>query len=193
MSSVFQLQAVIEAPDYKDKLSCLWDVATVEPGCFIRLSGNMTYPEIGLVFAQIVRYNRLDLSGDIKTVLQQIVEAESLVLPGGLQAVYNGELIQPSCCCGLETWREWYEFLETKHSPWLGHDPSPWVEWRDDKIRIWADGGLDESLKDVFYIDVTVSNYKKALNLVNKDLQAFLFCVYSWLQEIGFKQSKLLV
>jgi hypothetical protein len=67
MTSPFQLQAVIEAPYFQDKFICPWDVPPFEPFSRIRLSGEMTYPEIGLVFAQLVRYNKVDLSGESQT------------------------------------------------------------------------------------------------------------------------------
>jgi hypothetical protein len=148
MTSPFQLQAVIEAPYFQDKFICSWDVS---PFSWIRLSGEITYSEIGLVFVQLVQYNKLDLSGESQTFLKQIVEAESLVLLGGIQAVWADKVIPPSCCCGLETWRDWQEFLKTGETSWLGHDPSPWLEIRGDLIRIWSDGGLGKSVKNAFY------------------------------------------
>ena len=147
------------------------------------------YQDIGLVFAQLVQYNRLELAGDIQEVLKRVLEANSLVLPGGIQAICEGnKSIDPSCCCGLETWREWIDFLETGQSPWLGHDPSPWLDVQGDLIRIWSDGGL-ESVSDAFYIDVSKSHFKQALGLLERDLQAFLFGIDSWAQDVGFERS----
>jgi hypothetical protein len=193
MTSLFQLQAVIESPYLQDEFICPWDLPSFEPFSRIRLSGEMTCPEIGLVFAQLARYNQLDLSSESQTVLKQILEAERLVLPGGLQVVWADKVIPPSCCCGLETWRDWQEFLKTGETPWLGHDPSPWVEMRSDLIRIWSDGGLGESLKNTFYIDIERSAFRKGVQSAERDLQAFLFCIGSWVVEVGFEQSDELV
>ncbi|WP_299415161.1 hypothetical protein [Acaryochloris sp. IP29b_bin.148] len=113
------------------------------------------------------------------------MEAESLVLPGGIQIVSEEKVIPPSCCCGLETWREWIDFLQTDHSPWLGHDPSPWVERQGNSIRIWSDGGTVPT-RDAFYMDVSQPEFEKALMRVERELQAFLFSIESWAQDIGF-------
>lgn len=189
MSSLIQMQAVIEAPYYEGEFFCPWKIPEFQPFSMIRLYGEMTYPEIGLIFAQLAQYNQIELSGDKQSVLKQLLEAENLVLPGGIQVVCESQnTISPSCCCGLETWREWIDFLKTGKSPWLGHDPSPWVEMQGDVIRIWSDGGI-EPVCNAFHINVSRAHFAKTLILVERDLQAFLFCIESWAQEIGFVES----
>lgn len=187
--TLIQMQAVIEAPYYEGEFSCPWAIVKFEPYSMMRLHGLMTYPEIGLVFAQLAKYNKIELTGDRLTVLKQVVAAESLVLPGGIQIISDShETIFPSCCCGLETWREWIDFLKTGQTPWLGHDPSPFVENRGDVIRIWSDGGMG-TVSDAFYIDVSRDRFAKALILVEQDLQAFLPLIESWAQEVGCTES----
>jgi hypothetical protein len=48
--------------------------------------------------------------------------------------------VNPGCCFDLEIWRDW---LDVAHggTPWLGHDPSPWIEHAGQTILIWPDGG----------------------------------------------------
>ncbi len=188
MSSSIQLQAIVEAPNYEDEFLCPWEVAEFEPLSRIRLSAKITYPEIGLVFAQLAKCNKIKLENDKQTILKQILADDCLVLPGGIQVVQKRDIISPGCCCGLETWREWMYFLKTGQSPWLGHDPSPWLERRGDIIRIWSDGGIEPS-SNAIYIDISYSQFKQALTLLEQDLQAFLFCIESWAQEIGFTES----
>jgi hypothetical protein len=79
--------------------------------------------------------------------------------------------------------------LKTGDTPWLGHDPSPWVETRDDLIRIWSNGGLDGSVEKAFYVDVSRSAFRKELEKVEQDLQAFLFCLEIWAQNMEIGQS----
>ena len=189
MNSSFQLQAVVEAPCFQEEFVCPWDLQIPEPLSWIRLSGEMTDQEIGSIVAQLVQYNQLDFSGESHMVLDRILNAESLILPGGLQAVFDDQTIFPSCCCGLETWREWQAFLTTGNSPWLGHDPSPWVEAKNERVSIWSDGGLGESTQQAFQIDVSRSTFQQALQIVEQDLQDFLCSVDSWAQTIGFNQS----
>jgi hypothetical protein len=153
----------------------------------------MTDSEIGLVFARLLQYNRLDGAGDRHAVLTQIVEAQGFVLPGGLRAVGGDRAISPSCCCGLEGWRQWQDFLKTGETPWLGHDPSPWVERRGDVVRIWLEGGLGDSAKNAFFLEVPSPDFREALMRVERDLQGFLFCVESWGQALGFERSHCLM
>ncbi|MDJ0705407.1 MAG: hypothetical protein QNJ46_19155 [Leptolyngbyaceae cyanobacterium MO_188.B28] len=188
MKSLIQMQAVIEAPYHEGEFLCPWPVSEFEPFSMIRLCGDMTYPEIGLIFAQLAQYNQIELTNDKQAVLEQLLEAESLVLPGGIQILSEEKVIPPSCCCGLETWREWINFLKTGNSPWLGHDPSPWVESQGNVIRVWSDGGI-EPIKNAFYVDVSRPYFKRALMLVEQELQAFLFSIESWAQNVGFTGS----
>ena len=183
-----QLQAVMEAPYYQGKFHCPWDVPKFKSFSTIRVHAEMTLPEIGLVFAQLANYNQIPLANDGQTVLQQIVEAETLVLPGGIRVVCESQkTISPSCCCGLETWREWLDFLKTGNSPWLGHDPSPWLEIQGETVRIWSDGGLGDVVKDAFYVDVSRDRIQKALRQIERDLQGFLYSIESWAQTVGFE------
>jgi hypothetical protein len=188
MNSSFQMRAVIEAPNYEGEFLCPWQVAEFKPFSMIPLSGEMTYPEIGLVFAQLAQYNQIELSCKKQVILEQILEAESLVLPGGIEVISEGMSIPPSCCCGLEGWRDWILFLETGDSPWLGHDPSPWIENQGGNILVWSDGGM-ESARNTFYIEVPRPHFKRVLTLVERELQAFLFSIESWAQEVGFNRS----
>jgi hypothetical protein len=190
MNSLLQLQAVVESPSFQGEFQCPWDVPQFKPFSWIRLSGEMTYQEIGLVFAQLIQYNHLDLSGESQVVLKRVLEAQGLILPGGIQVVFGNKSISPSCCCGLETWREWQDYLKTGQSPWLGHNPSPWIEKQGELVCIWSDGGMGEPLENVFHIDVLHSVFQDRLRIVEKDLQAFLYCIGSWAQEIGFEQSE---
>jgi hypothetical protein len=193
MSSLIQMQAVMEAPHYEGEFSCPWETPKFQPFSMIRLHGKMTYQAIGLVIAQLAQYNQIELAGDKQTIFKELLEAESLILPGGIQVIDELQnTISPSCCCGLETWREWVDFPKTGETPWLGHDPSPFVENRDNVVRIWSDGGIDYSESkqvNAFYIDTSRDRFAKALILVEQDLQAFLFCIDSWAKEVGFAQS----
>jgi hypothetical protein len=193
MSSLFQLQAVVETPAALDDCFDLWDVPLFKPFSWIRLSGKTTSEEIGLVFAQLIQYNHLDFSSEKQVVLQQILETDDLILPGGIQVVFGDRFISPSCCCGLERWREWQDFLRTGQSPWLGHDPSPWVERQGDLVCIWSDGGLSGSIQNPFHIEVSYSIFQERLRRVERDLQSFLLCLGRWVQEIGFEQSNDLI
>ncbi len=188
MSVLLRFQAIIDPPQVEANFQYPWQISSAKPSC--RLSGNMTEAEIGLVFLQLVQYNQVDFSGDISTVLTRLIAADRLILPGGIQVLLSdGRDITPGCCCGLETWREWQTFLKTGNTPWLGHDPSPWLERQGQLVRIWS----DESGLNTFFVDVPPNVFQEFLRLVEQDLQAFLWCVESWAQDLGFDRTPELV
>jgi hypothetical protein len=185
---LFQLQAVVEAPHLQEECQFPCNITGYEDFRWIQLSGDMTHQELEFVFVQLLQYNDLEASGDEKATLNEVLEAESLIIPGGLRAILGDQSISPSCCCELETWREWQDFLTIGKSPWLGHDPSPWIEQKGDHIRIWADGGMGGSAMDALHINVSTLAYQEALSTVEQELQAFLHCMETWAQDRGFEQ-----
>lgn len=74
MNSSIQLQAVIEAPYYEGEFFCPWEVIDFQPCSTIRLFGEMSYPEIGLVFAQLAKYNQIKLADDKQVVIRKLLE-----------------------------------------------------------------------------------------------------------------------
>ena len=98
-------------------------------------------------------------------------------------------IISPSCCCGLEDWREWRDFLETEDSPWLGHDPSPWIERQGKVVRVWS----DESVSTAFNIEIPLYHFEAELIRVEQEIQAFLFRIEGWVEAISFVESSKLV
>lgn len=193
INSPIQMQAVVEAP-YFDDFSCPWNVPEFTSFSLIPIHPDITYPEIELIFAQLAQYNQIELVEDKRVVLKQIIAEDGLILPGGIRVIINDrqDSIEPGCCCGLETWREWFDLLQTGNSPWLGHDPSPWIELKGEIVRIWSDGGI-EKVSDAFAIEVRQTNFIQALMKIERDLQAFLVCIDSWTKEIGFEESNQLV
>lgn len=111
-------------------------------------------------------------------------------MPGGISVFGEGQKrISPGCCCGLDEWREWIDFLETGRTPWIGHDPSPWLEINGGIVRIWSDGarGLTQKTVQKFCLDVPRSEFEQALTNVEQDLRAFLRCIERWAKGIGIR------
>ncbi|MGF2012915.1 hypothetical protein [Nostoc sp. DedVER01b] len=182
------LQAIVEAPSYKGEQLCPWTVADYKPFSRIQLYSEMTDWEVGLIFAQLVDYNSLHNEGNANDVLYRVIESKKLILPGGLQVRSTADkLIYPSCCCGLEEWREWLDFLATGRSPWLGHDPSPWIEMVNGFVRVWSDGGMDSKGRG-FHLDFEQSTFKTELRKVQHDLSTFLIKIEDWANGIGFPE-----
>jgi len=116
------------------------------------------------------------------------------VLPGGLALEdQDGRVLRPGCCSGLETWREWFSVSKASSSPWMGHDPAPWIEDRGDVLRVWSDGGLSERPLAAFSIDVQRDELSFELRRVEQDLQGFLQRLDTWAESQDPKAARAFV
>lgn len=160
-----------------------WPVADPADG-MVRLSAEMTAAEVGVAVAALVP-GRLadDLPPEAGSLVHAIIGTKTLIAPGGLRArdAKTGVSIAPSCCCGLESWREWASVREGGQ-PWLGHDPAPWVEHLDGGVRIWSDGGLGDAPPPVQRIESPLDAVDAALDQAHDDLRGFLTAVRRWAQ-----------
>jgi uncharacterized protein (TIGR02996 family) len=190
-SKFAELYPVVEAPWYEGVPSWPWPVADCKPYSLIRLSDEITEPEVGSVMAQLVSYNQMEAEPTVEALLSGAIAAESLLLPGGVQASDGERQINPGCCCGLEGWREWLDCLRTGQSPWMGHDPTPRIEWADEVVRVWSDGGLGPAT-DSFAIELDRSQLAFELGEVERELREFLQHVATWARAVGFSQPSAL-
>jgi hypothetical protein len=195
MTTQYQFQAVIEYPWFDDESplfgdrSPLWEIETgVEPFSFLQLSSKTTDAEVGLIIAELIDFNNLESQGSLTDRLMEIIEHQSvddgdyLSLAGGIQAFGDDFSISPSCCCELEDWRDWLNFLSTGESPFLGHQSdSPHLERVDDRlIRV---------VMDCNYADLDRQVFESKLLEVQQDLADFLVRIESWANRLGFAES----
>jgi len=124
------------------------------------------------------------LRSDARSTIAALAASASLIAPGGLQVVDHGSgaVVSPGCCCGLETWREWIDATQERRSLWLGHDPSPWIQFSFDRARIWSDGGLDEAevTSESAFIDLPLADVPTRIEQAHRDLVAFLPRLRAW-------------
>jgi len=177
------LEAVVESPEKSIKT---WVPLTAQSKPFykIRLCSSTPADDVAQVVAQLTVYGRADKSA---LTMEQLVNEPVRILPGGLRVIDNKVIIDPSCCCGLETWREWLGLLTGDGSPWLGHDPAPWVENRNGLFIVHSDGGLGEDGEAApdtrTQITFSRAELEAALLQVQKDLAGFLERLGEWALE----------
>lgn len=161
----------------------------------IRLWKDTTFEETGSVIAQIAAYNQINITLDKKEIINNLINKNGLVVGGGLKTVENDKFIIPSCCCGLEGWNEWLLLSPEFTGVWLGHDPSPYIEFVTEKqvYEVWSNGNLGESSDKSFSIEFSTEEMRKALNRVSQDLKDFIFVLDSWAKDLFPKQSDKLV
>ncbi len=176
------LQAVVEsptaAPTFLSRLP-----AKPWPS-HVRLSIATTAEHVSLVVAQLAIYGHGQEDAkphDLATLLADFPG----VAPGGLAVVEGERVVFPSCCCGLERWRDWEALLTTGDAPWLGHDPSPWIELRGDDVLVWPDGGLGESCDSLTPITLSRSRLQSAIVQVEQDLTGFLQPLEEYCRVLG--------
>lgn len=169
------IDAVVECLPWTRDV-CPWTIA--EPtDKFIRLYAATSFANVGRVVLQLAMSCGVESFLSAEAVLQTIMAEPTWILPGGLRVRdVNGRTIAPSCCCGLEDWRAWLDFLNSGKSPFLGHDPAQGIEHVGDVIRIvsFSSEGSESS------IDLHPNDFVNQLQQVQSDLMQFLAVLKDW-------------
>ncbi len=147
----------------------------------VRLSAETPPEHVALVVHVLAVYNSVNEPNAAPLSLPALAVETEAVLPGGLAAVTDAESIIPGCCSGLEEWREWHSLLDGSGSPFLGHDPAPYVEATPTGFIVWADGGLGEvRAEQTAQIHFSPQRLAAALAEVHADLRGFLRVLRAW-------------
>ncbi|WP_052738030.1 hypothetical protein [Bacillus sp. SA1-12] len=171
--SNYDIKAVVQEPYYK----CPEWLETVEYKEYIILSKKISNHDVDLFLVELFGYNDIDVDREPKQVFKDLLNEESIVVAGGVLFVENHDkMIFPSCCSGLEGWRENLNGVIEGKSPCMGHDPSPTLEFHGDKVRIWSDdykGKQNLPNSDIFYIEFDRHDLISKLRNIETDLKEF--------------------
>jgi hypothetical protein len=168
---------------YLDRLNAPgWDTLPEDAPSHVRLSADVTAAAIGSVIATLARYNAASeehATASTRESLAVAIRKAKPLLPGGVLAVDDDtrDEIAPGCCAGLEQWRGWVDFLDHGQSPWLGHDPTPYLVARDDTIELCCDEGDDPSRTR---FSMSRAHYAAQLLQVERDLRSFACATRAW-------------
>jgi hypothetical protein len=151
------------------------------------LDGALPLGEIGAFMQQLAEQCRPEEVGSggaevpAGEAVRWITDADELSICGGLRADDDaGTRIDPGCCCDLDGWREWAGFGE-RPTLWLGHDPDPWIEYRDTGIRLHPRGGMGERRpSETGFLEFSHTELRGALRSAQRDLLGFLDAVGRW-------------
>ncbi|HTJ69552.1 MAG TPA: hypothetical protein VL551_18590 [Actinospica sp.] len=181
--------------------SSWWPVTPGAPWRVVALDGRIPPDEIGALIWQVAM-GCLPESADgcgedvsAAEAVRGIIAAEALAICGGLRAENGaGAVIDPGCCSDLEEWREWARFAE-RPALWLGHDPSPWVEYRDSCLRLHPDGGMQPRPMSgqTGFVEFSHDELSDVLRTVRRDLLGFLDALSLWARRIVPEQAAELV
>ncbi|MFJ5776389.1 hypothetical protein [Streptomyces sp. NPDC093094] len=178
------VDAVLETPDTSG--SSFWPVADL-PSCrFMVLSGRMSPREVGTALVALAGCGSWTSSGDRPVTdagepIRRLLEADGVVAPGGLRFhdTATGVTVDPGCCCGLESWREW-SGVTNGDIPWLGHDPSPRIEHAAGVVRLWPDGADAHEAPSGRPVEIAAGDLPGILRGVQESLTGFLLLTGQW-------------
>lgn len=101
----------------------------------------------------------------------------------------NNLKISASCCADFQDWIVVVNDIKRCASPWMGHSPSPWFEFKDDNIILWSD---EEEIENIYSIGFTQKEFEKQLVSAKRELNSFLKIIEFWtLQNYETDSSKL--
>jgi hypothetical protein len=188
MSSEPQIHAVVEVAVDDEKT---WVNLPPKPWpSFIRLSGQSTANEVAFLVGTLSSYGTSNQTPAKSP--EELVRTFPKILPGGFASVDDTQTIYPSCCSGLENWSDWLDVLSSGESPWMGHDPAPFIELVDGRVHIWADGGLGDKPASVASVVFTIAQFESALRRAVADLEEFTIPLCAWLQNHAPQQASLI-
>ncbi|MBR7833997.1 hypothetical protein KDL01_12025 [Actinospica durhamensis] len=170
-----------------------WPVPSDAPFRVLVLDGRTPPLEIGALVGQLARACRPESApeDDARVSAAQAVGwilaagEEWPMVPGGLRVEDGaGVRIDPGCCADLDDWRERTGFRDRSPAWWLGHDPDPWVEYRETGLRVHPRGGLEapgaSEPASSGFVEFSYGEMPGALESVRRDLLAFLDALGDW-------------
>jgi len=178
-----EVTAVFEAPWFEGASPWPWPIAQNMSFSLIRAWGGMTREEVGSAIAVLSSHGQLEDEARVDP-LEWILQGEELSLPGGLSVSQGDRVVLPGCCSGVEEWTEWSRCLKERTSPWMGHDPAPWLEYREEGVRVWSDGGLEGVGvgEAPWCIETTRTELDFALRHLENDIEGFISRIRDWVR-----------
>ncbi|MFD4613052.1 hypothetical protein ACFWOT_34290 [Streptomyces sp. NPDC058440] len=88
--------------------------------------------------------------------------------------------VEPGCCSGLETWRDWLEVLDGTGCSYFGHDPSSMAERVGDTVRLTLDAHAKDGSP---VIELPVDQVRMLVTGAQQDLQDFLSLAGTWAEQ----------
>lgn len=169
----------------------LWPVGEHEPYGYLVLSGKLTPAEVGTAVMRIAECNDFEPeekhgpcpTDPLGAFLHGLLTMADLFAAGGFRVIDSATdtvFVEPGCCNGLETWRDWLEVLDGSGCSSFGHDPSSTAERLGDIVRLTLDAhGADSSPVTELSADRT----RALVTGAQQDLQDFLSLAETWAEQ----------
>ncbi|MEU9415843.1 hypothetical protein [Streptomyces sp. NPDC048272] len=169
----------------------LWPVGEHESYGYLVLNGGLTPTEVGTAVMRIACCNDFEPEEEhgprptdpLGTFLHGLLTLPDLFAAGGFRVTDNATdtaFVEPGCCNGLETWRDWLEVLDGTGSSSFGHDPYSVAERVGDIVRLTLDAhGADAGP----VIELSVEHVRRLVAGAQQDLQDFLSLAGTWAEQ----------
>ncbi|MFD5521456.1 hypothetical protein [Streptomyces sp. NPDC127066] len=183
------MQPVLEISAADD--FALWPVGEHESFGYLVLNGELTPAEVGTAVMRIADCNDFEPeevhgsypTDPLGTFLHGLLTMPDLFAAGGFRVTDNATdavFVEPGCCNGLETWRDWLEVLDGSGCSCFGHDPFSVAERVGDIVRLTLDAhGTDGSP----VIELSVDQVRRLVAGAQQDLQDFLSLAGTWAEQ----------
>lgn len=169
----------------------LWPVGEHESYGYLVLGGGLTPEEVGTAVMRIAECNDFEPEEEhgpcpidpLGTFLHGLLTMPDLFAAGGFRVSDNATdtvFVEPGCCCGLETWRDWLEVLDGTGYAGFGHDPSSVAERVGDTVRLTLDVYGE---KGNAVIELPVDLVRTLVTGAQRDLQDFLSLAGTWAEQ----------
>ena len=148
---------------------------------FVVLDDQVSVQDVDSFIIGLFYFNNWFNLGDAQESFQFLLQKmeEGIILGGGLLFSDGTQNIPPSCCCGLEDWREQVDGCLNNRSPWLGHQPSPSIQFTEEKIYVWPNDYTGEYDKNVHVekmtpIEYEPNTFRQMILNIEKDIVSFV-------------------
>lgn len=155
-------------------------------GEWIPLHHEMPSDDVGAVVLSLLGHST---SGeltrpDLGTTFDELVRLERTFLPGGLQLEAEGIVVRPGCCADLTDWPDWFGLPDGK-APDLGHGPGSVFEFDGEIIRFWPDADDEDwGSLDGRRLEIRCQDLPGLLQSVHRDLAGFLDALRAWVRNL---------
>ncbi|MFF0739049.1 hypothetical protein ACFYVL_01505 [Streptomyces sp. NPDC004111] len=178
----------------------LWPVVPYESWGYLVLNGQLTPEEVGTAVMRIARCNDFEPEEEhgprptdpLGVFLHGLLTMPDLFAAGGFRVLDTTTatvFVEPGCCNGLETWRDWLEMLDGDGSASFGHDPSSMAERVGDVVRLTFDAygtdGMDgaDGADGSPVIQLPVDHVRTLVEGAQQDLEDFLNLAGTWAEQ----------
>ncbi|MDZ4776622.1 MAG: hypothetical protein SGJ23_07535 [Alphaproteobacteria bacterium] len=149
---------------------------------WLALSGAGDDAEVALLVAILAKENDVPDGASIVETVELLGVAEPFTVDGGLRVRHGDFVLEPSCCGVLSDWRGWEGLEPGALTPWMGHDPAPWVATNADAAVIYLDGGAENDRPTTSeHVRVSYVEIAAALAKAVADLEGFQKRLEAWL------------